>query len=105
MGTYWIGIAVIALVVAVLGLTLPTENADGTCVGLGWGCKLSPRDTVALLALLGAVAWVPAVVLCSLLPLLFATRTTLSGVKMGLLSLGMMLAVCVVGFGALLIVN
>lgn len=39
------------------------EVASGQCEGLGWGCQLSPRGSVAFAGFIGGVVVVPAVTL------------------------------------------
>lgn len=43
-----------ALLVWYLHATLPTENVNGQCTGLGFGCTLSPADSVVFAALYAA---------------------------------------------------
>ena len=43
-----------ALLVWYLHATLPTENANGQCTGIGFGCTLSPADGVVFAALYAA---------------------------------------------------
>jgi hypothetical protein len=33
----------------------PDRNASGQCEGIGWGCTLTPRDTLLFLGFLGAI--------------------------------------------------
>ena len=43
-----------ALYVWYLRATLPTENPNGQCTGIGFGCTLSPADGVLFTALYAA---------------------------------------------------
>jgi hypothetical protein len=51
LGVLW---AAPALVVAYLHHTLPTENPNGQCSGIGFGCTLTPADGVLFLGMLAA---------------------------------------------------
>jgi hypothetical protein len=52
LGLLW---GVPALLVLVLHLTLPDHNASGQCTGIGFGCTLTPADTVLFLGYFAAL--------------------------------------------------
>lgn len=56
-GAYWaVGIVFWVLPAAflLLGyLVSPDHNANGQCSGIGFGCTLTPKDSVAFLAIFG----------------------------------------------------
>ncbi len=39
----------------------PDVNADGQCSGIGWGCSLTPADSITFVAMLGGLVVVPLV--------------------------------------------
>ncbi|WP_323101772.1 hypothetical protein [Intrasporangium sp. YIM S08009] len=57
-GDYLLALAILwvapAVLVTVLHHTLPTENPNGQCSGIGFGCTLTPADGVLFLGMLAA---------------------------------------------------
>jgi len=51
LGFFWV---LPAVLVAVLHWVLPDHNRPGQCEGLGWGCTLTPADSVLLFGFLAA---------------------------------------------------
>lgn len=51
LGLLWV---LPALLVLVGSLVLPDENASGQCEGIGFGCTLTPADSMPFLGMLAA---------------------------------------------------
>lgn len=52
LGVLWL---LPAVLVGVLHLVLPDQNASGQCSGIGFGCTLTPSDSVLFLGYLAAL--------------------------------------------------
>ncbi|MFC7464941.1 hypothetical protein [Brachybacterium sp. GCM10030252] len=93
--------AVLLLVLYALGLAIaPDENPDGRCEGIGFGCALTPRDTVVFVGLLlGAPTLGGLLLLGGGLSVLLLRRTSWPGVLIGslgaLVGAGVVLAITV----------
>ncbi|GAA1735843.1 hypothetical protein [Brachybacterium phenoliresistens] len=83
-------LGVLALAVLLYGLAIlvaPTENPGGQCSGIGWGCTLTPHDSLVFLGvIIGLPALVSALVLSSIAAGVLVRRTGLPGVLIGLIS-------------------
>jgi hypothetical protein len=79
--------AAVIVAVAVLIGTLPDRNTDGTCEGIGFGCALTPRDGMLLLAIVYGIALLCAGVPASAVTLAIAVAARIrSGLVAGTLA-------------------
>lgn len=80
-------LALVVLLYVLAILAAPTENPGGQCSGIGFGCTLTPHDSLVFLGLLvGLPALVCALVLASIVAGILLRRTRLPGVLIGLIA-------------------
>ncbi|GGF30684.1 hypothetical protein GCM10010922_02100 [Microbacterium sorbitolivorans] len=81
-------LVLVALVAFVVMYALaPTENANGQCSGIGWGCTLTPRDTLVFLGMfVGIPALLGTLILGAVAIAAFVRWTPLLGWLVGILA-------------------